>query len=180
MKEPRIKAEVRGEGWCIPIFECEWCGGDMQDWIELPNGEFICPSCAFKKGKITDKEYIDMEVPDIFKKNTRAVVEDQKIYIAIGGEKVPWERTNKDYRQSKEYAEWRSEVFERDGYKCQLCGQIGGNLNAHHIRPFKDYPDLRFDLNNGITLCEKCHRSLHKRIREYARKTNVHEEDNGE
>jgi hypothetical protein len=51
---------------------------------------------------------------------------------------------------------WRKAVFERDGYKCQNCGSQK-TLHAHHIKPRKDYPELAFDIKNGITLCKKCH-----------------------
>ena len=77
-------------------------------------------------------------------------------------------------RKTSEYAEWRMNVFDRDGFTCQLCGQVGGKLNAHHIKPYAKYPELRLDVNNGITLCERCHRALHKKIRESARER--HEE----
>ena len=63
------------------------------------------------------------------------------------------------FRASCEYTEWRISVFERDDYTCQECGQHGGNLNAHHILPYRDYKDPEYSLNidNGITLCEECH-----------------------
>lgn len=64
-------------------------------------------------------------------------------------------------RRSSEYAEWRKSVFERDGYKCQMCGKKGGILNAHHIKKYSDYPSLRYDINNGKTLCKECHRKVH-------------------
>ena len=60
-------------------------------------------------------------------------------------------------RNSTKYAKWRNSVFQRDDYICQCCGQRGGKLNAHHIENFADNEDLRFDVDNGITLCEKCH-----------------------
>ena len=65
-------------------------------------------------------------------------------------------------RNSGDYSNWRNSVFERDEYTCQYCGQIGGKLNAHHIKKFADYPELRLDLENGITLCASCHRKLHR------------------
>lgn len=64
-------------------------------------------------------------------------------------------------RRCGEYSEWRKRVFERDGYICQNCGKRGGTLNAHHILPYSRYPELRYDLDNGITLCKACHTGVH-------------------
>ena len=61
-------------------------------------------------------------------------------------------------RKSREYKFWRTEVFERDDYTCIWCGKKGGDLNADHIKPFCDYPDLRFNIDNGRTLCIDCHK----------------------
>lgn len=62
-------------------------------------------------------------------------------------------------RSSREYAEWRTAVFERDGYICTECGDAsGGNLHADHIKQFAYYPHLRLVVSNGRTLCEPCHR----------------------
>ena len=69
---------------------------------------------------------------------------------------------NHKIRQSKEYREWRRKVFERDSFTCHCCGQEGGKLNAHHIAHFSKNKELRTDVNNGITLCEKCHKAIHK------------------
>ena len=55
---------------------------------------------------------------------------------------------------------WREIIFKRDHYTCQICGQIGGELNANHIKRFIDYIKLRFSPNNGITLCKDCHFGL--------------------
>lgn len=73
--------------------------------------------------------------------------------------------TSKAYKTgyySIEYKEWRKIVFERDSYICQDCGVRSGNgekihLEAHHIKSFTFYPKLRFDVNNGLTLCKECH-----------------------
>ena len=66
---------------------------------------------------------------------------------------------------SKEYKRWRQEVYDRDNYTCQRCGDDkGGNLNAHHLFGFTPFPDFRLSVWNGITLCKDCHKWVHMKI----------------
>lgn len=60
------------------------------------------------------------------------------------------------------YIEWRSFVFQRDNYTCQKCTAKGVYLMAHHKKSWANYPELRYDISNGITLCKKCHASVDK------------------
>ena len=64
---------------------------------------------------------------------------------------------NYKIRRSIEFKQWRQSVFERDDYRCMSCGERGGELQADHIFPFSQFPRLRFDINNGRTLCKPCH-----------------------
>lgn len=61
-------------------------------------------------------------------------------------------------RLSKEYKDWRLAVMTRDNFTCVFCGQRGGRLEVDHIKQFAYYPEFRFDMNNGRTLCKECHK----------------------
>ena len=74
-------------------------------------------------------------------------------------------------RGSIEYKQWRQAVFERDDYTCQDCGDHNYKgrkqtlrLHPHHEKPFATYPESRYDISNGVTLCTKCHRKRHKHV----------------
>ena len=71
---------------------------------------------------------------------------------------------NRKIRNSLEYSIWRRAVYERDGYQCIWCGAKNGNgktiiLNADHIKSFSKFPELRFAIDNGRTLCIDCHKT---------------------
>jgi 5-methylcytosine-specific restriction endonuclease McrA len=64
---------------------------------------------------------------------------------------------DRSLRYSKASIEWRKSVFERDNHTCQECGKRGGYLEAHHVKPFAFFPELRYELSNGQTMCRPCH-----------------------
>lgn len=63
------------------------------------------------------------------------------------------------------YREWMFAVKNRDRWKCKISnGDCSGRLEAHHILRWSDHPELRYEINNGITLCHAHH--PHKRVDE--------------
>lgn len=69
-----------------------------------------------------------------------------------------WE--DKRDRNSPAYKEWRSSVFLRDCFRCVECGSMK-DIQAHHIKSWKKHKAGRYKVDNGITLCRKCHLKAH-------------------
>jgi hypothetical protein len=87
-------------------------------------------------------------------------------------------KLNNSLQSSFKYRQWRSDIFSRDNFTCQDCGdKTSGNLEAHHLKSksliLQEYEittleqsfacDELWNLNNGITLCVFCHRQRHQR-----------------
>ena len=94
--------------------------------------------------------------------------------VSVGHQHIPYEEwedfiyNQVDKRAlSPEVKQWRSDIFERDDYTCQICYQRGCCLNVHHIRKWSEYPELRCDIDNGITLCLDCHIETYYKENEY-------------
>lgn len=98
-----------------------------------------------------------------------------KKYLQISGDKHwSWKggitKTSHKLRTSLEYTLWRRSVLQRDSFRCIWCGEDDPKLlEADHIKPFSLFPDLRFAIDNGRTLCRTCHRKkgLQKNIYKY-------------
>lgn len=139
-----------------------------------------CHSCAAKK-RVSDPNIIKKisqtmkdKVPKNFVKmlkdtlgnrkgskhsfETRKKMSDahrgSKSYLWKGGITT----VNNLIRRNVDYRAWREKVFKRDDYTCQVCGIRGAFLQADHIKPFAYFPELRFELSNGRTLCLECHK----------------------
>lgn len=72
-------------------------------------------------------------------------------------------KENKLIRNSNEFKSWRNKVFKKDNYVCQSC-EKKRDLNAHHLWSFANYPEYRFEVWNGQTLCVNCHEHLHNEL----------------
>lgn len=124
-------------------------------------GKFCSKKCMgiYKKGKPRDELFAN---PYIIPKGKTPWNKGLKGFM--GGEKHwNWQggKTNKlkILRNSLQYKEWRISVFERDNFTCQQCGKVGGDLNADHIKQFAHFSKLRFNIDNGRTLCVECHKA---------------------
>lgn len=150
----------------VKVYECNTCYGEISDmwprYEEQENNYHLCISCGFKLGKLSERFYLDAVGIGVDSAHA-AVNENGKIQVWFGIAVPPWRRSDKEQRNTVEYRVWRTKVFERDDYTCQDCEQRGGELNAHHIKPFAKYKDLRFEVSNGVTLCIDCHKEVHKK-----------------
>jgi len=124
------------------------------------------PKCGVKKGNI----------PWNIGKSTPAKVR-RKISNTLKG-RIPWNKNRPHYKirgnkhpnwkggvsslvqiqyHSLEYKQWRKAVFERDNYTCQTCDKIKCYLEAHHVKERCNFPELIYNIDNGLTLCKDCH-----------------------
>ncbi len=76
---------------------------------------------------------------------------------------------NRNKHSGIEYVKWRTKVYQRDNWTCQTCQIRGSYLQAHHIKSWRKYPELRYKINNGVTLCRECHKLANKEQRRYER-----------
>lgn len=59
------------------------------------------------------------------------------------------------------HIEWSKSVKENNGFRCQICRDKGGILHSHHMNSYAFWYNERFDVKNGVTLCENCHNTFH-------------------
>jgi hypothetical protein len=137
-------------------FNCLSCGKEFYSAVwETKRGKKFCSQKCYQK------EWSKM-VP-VWNKGLKGIHLNPKTEFKKGqtsGEKnINWKGgiTSDLPRFTDEYKSWRTAVFERDNYTCVWCHQRGGRLNADHIYPQSIFPEKRYDLDNGRTLCIGCH-----------------------
>lgn len=68
-----------------------------------------------------------------------------------------------DRRNDSAYKDWRKQIYKRDNYKCKInTEECSGRIEAHHILRWRDHPELRYEVNNGILLCRFHHPTKRK------------------
>lgn len=107
------------------------------------------------------------ETKEKMKKNHKGMTgkkQSEEFVSRMSGENSPvWikDRTllkKKQERNDSAYQEWRKGVYSRDLWKCKFKNEdCKGKIEAHHILSWTDYPELRYNIENGITLCHHHH-----------------------
>jgi hypothetical protein len=94
-----------------------------------------------------------------FSEEWRKKLSESHIGKMVGEKHWNWKGGQKPYKhqQTRIYKNWRTAVFERDNWTCQTCGKRGCYLEPHHIKGWTKYPKLRYEVENGVTLCLECH-----------------------
>lgn len=135
-------------------------------WSRRERIEKICPRCETLFSVIPSEVHVVCcSVSCGQQGRKRADWEKKKISEGQRGEKNwRWKGGSKTDRNERhmamgrmEYKDWRTAVFQRDGYACRECGDKQ-YVEAHHIFKWKDYPEVRYDVRNGYTFCQPCHK----------------------
>lgn len=138
------------------------------------------PKCLICKKTLTRKEYRYCKTHAPRRKlseETKKKISKSHMGLHKGDRNPRWKGgitpENLKIRHSIEYNLWRESVFARDNWTCQKTGIKGGKLVSHHILNFSKYPELRFAIDNGITLSRESHIKFHKL---YGKKNNTREQ----
>ena len=121
---------------------------------------FCSKSCARKGHTVSNELRLKISKSrtgcvGYWRNKKRPNLSDDKSHFWKGG----LTNTHSKIRNSLEYRLWRKSVFERDNYTCVWCNKKGVELQADHIKPFSLFPELRFAIDNGRTLCKECHKT---------------------
>lgn len=142
-------------------FTCEHCGKPFQlvrSDLAARSGRFCSLECYKAGGKRGEWSTCGMCAKPIYRhpaeirNNTRRFC---SLYCSNLAKCKP-----KQERRGTAHGLWRDAVLDRDGHTCQHCGGRE-DLNAHHIMRWRDYPNLRYAVENGIALCWRCHQIAH-------------------
>lgn len=152
----------KGRGiYCCP--ECYWISLKGKK----PSKESLIKRSKALKGIKHSREWVE-KIANANRGRKASIETRIKLSIAHLGH-TPWNKKDgktspaKKIKNSVNYRLWREGVYRRDDWTCQKCKTRGKKLHSHHIQNFSQYSNLRFVVENGITLCENCHNHFHKK-----------------
>lgn len=144
------------------FFECDRCKHEIPEnhphYHDNKKPFHLCWDCSFKEGLVDERKFLNIHGFGL--STFHAMVYNGGIKIYYGRSPL-----KKHVRPAYATSKWRQKVFARDNFTCQICNKRGGELNAHHIKPYAKFKDLRFKVSNGLTLCVECHMELHRKKR---------------
>lgn len=143
----RCRADWRSTNW-VGDKHPRWTGGQREkacqecgETFKIREGQ---PITTFKKQKFCSKDCAD------------------KGGFRYSGESHPnYREEARRKNRGGSHHKWVNAVISRDGAKCVRCGVSGVELHAHHIKSYRDHPELRFEVSNGMTVCYRCHWAIH-------------------
>ena len=131
----------------------------------------FCSKACMREG-MEYKGLFEPGHPDLVPQESRGHSAETRAKMVVANRKVArygadnplWKGGARDQRKREmkgyPYRDWRAAVFTRDNWTCQCCGVRGGYLEADHIKPWCAFPDLRYEVDNGRTVCRPCHMKL--------------------
>jgi 5-methylcytosine-specific restriction endonuclease McrA len=149
---------VKSSAFKNVIKHCKECGTLLQlnNSRDVERKNYCGHSC---RGKVNGR---NSNMNLLWIKNNTPEVNAKKAHYGKNHPKWITDRSKVKSRARPEMNSWRNFIFNSDKFTCKHCGVIGGKLHAHHKAPYSLFFKLRWELNNGITLCESCHKQLHK------------------
>lgn len=131
---------------------------DRKPWNMGKYGYKMPPASEERKCKMSEAHR-----RGCFRYSSPSIETRRKLSKALSGSKGPaWKGgVSKAYKRGvkrMKYKEWRRLVFIRDDFTCQGCGVQHIYITAHHIKSWVLFPKLRYKVDNGLTLCEECHK----------------------
>jgi hypothetical protein len=171
----------------MAIVQCQSCG---KDFNVIPARLSIAKFCSYAcRGKWRSQNFKGINNPNYRGGHDKTCACGNKFWVIpatehkkfcskpcadkygfrYSGEQHPnYRQDSRRKNRSGSHNKWANAVISRDAAICQHCGVTGVELHAHHIKSYRDYPELRFDVNNGLTLCFRCHWAIHTASNENA------------
>lgn len=159
-------------------FVCEWCGekSKVGEFAYNSNNNHFCSKKCYydycdSKRSILNCDNCNKQYSEIISKyklsnyhycSNKCRNEHQRGEYSSNYNPNLTQEERENKRRIEGYNDFIKNVYKRDNYTCQCCSKVGNKLNAHHIYGYSEYKELRINVDNGITLCEECHKSYHK------------------